>query len=282
MANNLNQYSYPEDSIDLREIFKILLEFKKILISTILIFTLASISYSLVLKPSFISSTKLEIGYIDLTNGDKELIESTSNLVSVLKVLILKNPDDKFTQGVSINSFEDKIINLEIISSSAENNENLLNEIINYIEERHSNLSKSIIDKKNESLSFDIEKTKREINHFKSKLSDQYQSQYLNIISNLNKADQPIELLKLLSRNSINEDKVFSLKQSLEILNQDLKKSNSSVRTKSKVIKSIETEIIKPKTILTISIGIIFGFIAGILLVLIVNFFKKNIKLSKT
>ena len=50
MANDLNQSLYVEDEIDLKEIFKILIESKKLIISTILIFTTASIIYSHSLK----------------------------------------------------------------------------------------------------------------------------------------------------------------------------------------------------------------------------------------
>ena len=108
MTNNLNQSLYVEDEIDLIEIFKTLLEYKKLIISTILIFTTASIIYSLSLKPSFISSTKLEIGYYEMPDGTQKLIEKPSHLISDLKVLIMKNSDNKFNQNVSITSFEGK------------------------------------------------------------------------------------------------------------------------------------------------------------------------------
>ena len=106
MANDLNQSLYVEDEIDLQEIAKILIESKKLIISTLLFFTIASIIYSLSLKPSFITSAKLEIGYITTKNGDIEMIESASDFISNLKVEIMKNPDDKYSQDVSINSFE--------------------------------------------------------------------------------------------------------------------------------------------------------------------------------
>ena len=108
MANDLNQSLYVNDEIDLKEIFKILIESKKLVISTILIITTASIIYSLSLKPSFISSTKLEIGYYEMPDGTQKLIEKPSHLISDLKVLIMKNSDNKFNQNVSITSFEGK------------------------------------------------------------------------------------------------------------------------------------------------------------------------------
>jgi len=275
MAQNSPYTSSYEDEKDLREIIKILLDSKKLIILTLLIFTVSSSIFSLSLKPSFISSTKLEIGYVELDNGDKELIESMSDLISDLNILIIKkNLNNNFNQEVTMKSFEDRVIQLKVTSKSVEQNENLLNEMISYIDERHSNLEKLITNQKINSLSFDIENTKAEITHFKSKLSDQNQSQYLNIISNLQKEDQPIELLRLLSENSSYKDLVFSLNQKLEILIQELENFNSSVKSKSQIIKNIETVTIKPETLLMISSGIVLGFISSILLVFIINFIK--------
>ena len=84
-----------------------------------------------------------------MPDGNQKLIEKPSNLISNLKVLIMKNSDNKFNQQVSMNSFEGKLLNLETTSSSTEQNENLLTEIINYIDERHSNLAALMTNQKN-------------------------------------------------------------------------------------------------------------------------------------
>ena len=56
MANNLNQSLYHENEISLLQTIKVLIEYKKLIISSILIFTIAAILYSMALKPSFKSS----------------------------------------------------------------------------------------------------------------------------------------------------------------------------------------------------------------------------------
>jgi len=275
MANDLNQSSYVEDDIDFLEIIKIFIEYKKLIISTILIFTISSIIYSVSLKPSFVTSVKLETGYLTMSNGNIVLIESSSDLISGLKILLTKNPDDKFGQNISMNSFEEKIISLETISSSAEQNENLLTEIINYIDERHSNLEKLFNRQEIVKLSNEVENTKAEITHFKSKLSDQYLSPFFDIILNLKKEDQAGETLELLNRNSVYEDKLFDLKQSLELSIQKLNMFNKRVYTKTQIIQKIKTKTTKSKKeSLIIPLGIIFGVITSIFLVLINNFIK--------
>lgn len=280
MANDLKHSVRFEDEIDFLQLIKILFDSKKLIISTILIFTIASIIYSLSLKPSFNTSAKLEIGYLEFNNGDRELIESPSDLISDLKILLLKNPDGKFSQEVVMNSLEGKIINLETTSRSAEQNENLLIEIINYIDERHDILSKSIDDKKKKKIMREIEGVKAEIAYFQKKLSDPIQSQYMNIIKNLDKETESRELINLFTRNANYMDVVFGLNQKLLVLNENLEMLNSKIYSKTQPIGTIATETIKPKTLLTILLGIILGFINGILLTFII-YSIKSFKESK-
>jgi LPS O-antigen subunit length determinant protein (WzzB/FepE family) len=185
MATYLKPPLHAQDEINLREIFKILIESKKLIISTILIFTITSIILFLSLKPSFKTTAKLEIGYLVGDNGDRELIESSSDLISDLKILILRNPDNKFSQNISINSFEDKVISLETTSNSGEKNENLLNEIINHINERHSNLVVLITDQRKNQISNEIDLLKYEIAFVKGKKLEENQSKILIINNNL-------------------------------------------------------------------------------------------------
>lgn len=274
MDNNLNQSPHLNDEMDLREIIKLIIESKKLIVSSILIFTIASIIFSFSLKPLFETSAKLEIGYIEMFNGDRELIESASNLVSNLKIREMKNSDDKVNRDLSITSIEDKIIDLKIKSNSREQNEISLNEIIGYIDNRHSNLEKLFNDKKKSLITNEIESIKAEINHYKSKLSDEYQSQYLSIISNLDKEDRAIESLKLLAQQSQYNDKVFSLNQKLDILIKDSETNDSKFQSKTQIINNVKTKNIKPKILLILPISIIIGSIFGVFLALTINFFK--------
>jgi capsular polysaccharide biosynthesis protein len=195
MANNLNQFSYPDDSLDLREIFKILLESKKILISTLLFFTISSFFYSLNLKPEFKSSTVIEIGYSEIPDGTQTLIENSSDIISDLKVLIMKNPDNKFTQDVSINSLEGKLIILKTTSSSVEQNENLFTEMISYIIERHSNLAALSIDHQKNQISNKIDLFKSEISFLKKNMRVNLEAKILKLQRNLPIIDQEISQL---------------------------------------------------------------------------------------
>ncbi|MDB4822428.1 Wzz/FepE/Etk N-terminal domain-containing protein [Candidatus Pseudothioglobus singularis] len=337
MANDLNQSLYVENEIDLLEITKILIKSKKLIISTILIFTIASIIYSLSLKPSFLTSAKLEIGYFVMSNGEEELLESSSDLLSNLQILLIKNPNNKFSQNVSIKSIEDKIIQFETTSRSGEQNENILNEITNYIDARHSSLSALITNKKKDEISFKIQLIESELYFLKENIKSELESKISLLQVDLPVLDQEIkqleqvivadqnnlDLLKGTSfslqraaisptleqiissyksqinqlrreRNKINSDldylsqklgafkknpsqsdEIFSLVQRQTILENQLQTLMAQTQVKTQPIVDIETNTIKPQTQLIIFLGIIFGFIASVFFVLIINFIKR-------
>jgi capsular polysaccharide biosynthesis protein len=228
MANDLNQSLYIENEIDLKEIFKILLKSKKLILSTILIFTTASIIYSLSLKPSYLTSTKLEIGYYEMSDGAQKLIEKPSNLISGLKVLIMKNPDDKFNQNVSMNSFEGKLINLETTSSSVEQNEDLLNEVIRYINKRHSNLAILTNVQKKAQISNEIETLESKISFIKGIHINNNQMKKLTINRNLENVKSEVSFIKAkqFDKNRLKQskikDRIAQLKSDLPFIDLEI------------------------------------------------------------
>ena len=280
MPQNSTQPLFNGDEMDLLEIVKILLKSKKLIISTILIFTTASIIYSLSQDSSFKSSAKFEIGYFLTPDGKYNLIEEPADLISELNIMLLKTSNE-LRQKVSINLIDKKLINLETTSSSVEENDYILNEMISYIDERHSRLEKLRAEQRKSKISLNIETTKAEINHVTEQLSSKYLSQYLDIISNLEKKEKAIQTLKLLDKNSSQAERLFSLNQKLKILILNQENLDSEVKSESKIIGNIETNEIKTKYLLIISMSIFFGFITSILLVFINNFLK-NVRQSET
>ena len=164
MAQNLTQPSPYEDEIDLREIFKILIESKKLIILTTLIFTMVSIVYSLSQKSEFTSSSLFEIGYFEMSDGAHQLIEKTEVLINDLKLnLIIKKPDNEFNQAVSIRPIQSALIQFETTSFSSETNEKLLNKFFSYIDNRHASFMKSYTDNNRNDLHNQIDLIESEI-----------------------------------------------------------------------------------------------------------------------
>jgi LPS O-antigen subunit length determinant protein (WzzB/FepE family) len=273
MVNVLNQSLNVEDTINLREVFKILIESKKLIISTILIFTIASIIYSFSLKPSFKTSTKLEIGYLTQSNGDMKLVESVSNLISHLNILFIKNPDNKFNQNLLTSSIEKKIITLETSSSSAEKNENLLNEVIRHIDERHSNIAVLVTNRKKTEISQKIKKNESEITYLKEKIRvnledeisklefeilasknelpiiDQEISQLEQVViedtNNLNSLKSSSRALERASNSPTLEQIISSYKSKIFQLTRERNNNISSIRVLSEKLNALKKKALK-------------------------------------
>ena len=343
MAQNLTQPSPYEDEIDLREIIKILIEYKKLIISTTLIFTIASIIFSLSLNSEFKSSVLVETGYLVLPDGTQKLIEEPSDLISNLNIYQLLSIQDEH-RDTSFKVIENKLILIDASSSSGEKNENLLNEIIRYIDERHSNIAALVTNRKKTVLSQKIEIIESEISFIKenqlienqlkhSKIKDRIailESElpiiYLEIsqiekviiedtnnlsllkrnnnllaerasisptleqiifsynreINNLNakKYNNILETENLnnqlisLENDTLKSDVLFRLEQEQKTLENQLQLLMTQTQIKTRPIRNIETNTIKPKTQLIILLGIIIGFITSIFLVIINNFIK--------
>jgi len=227
MANNLNQSQFVEDEIDLKEIIKVIFKSKKLIILTTLIFILASIIYSLSLKSSFETSAKFEIGHFVLPDGSFELIEQPSSLVSHFKIQMIKNPS-VFNPNILIETLEGKIINLKTTSSSGEQNENLLTEIINYAYERHSNLADLINIQKTDKLSSELDSIESQISH----ITQKNQAQISNIENEIVflKKNKQIEL----------EGRILQLKSDLPVLDSEIMQLNQAVVDDSNNLNSLK------------------------------------------
>ena len=197
MTNNLNQYPIPEDEIDLRELIKVLVKSKKLIILTILIFTIVSIIYSLSLKPEFKSSSIIEIGYYEMTDGTVELIEKPSDTISAIRTnLIYKKRDGFLLENLIIKSPENKLIELQLTSKSSKKNVDLLSEVTNFIDARHSGLLASSTNQQKNQLSYEIDLIDSEISFLKENIKLELEAEISKLQNNLPIIDQEISQLE--------------------------------------------------------------------------------------
>jgi LPS O-antigen subunit length determinant protein (WzzB/FepE family) len=312
MAQNLTQPSPYDDEIDLREIFKILIESKKLIILTTLIFTIASIIYSLSLKPEFKSSTILEIGSYDIVIGEKKLVEPVSSLIKKLKI----NQISKQLDELNYKSIEDYFLEINYTSPSPELNENLIKEAIKFSQDSYMKSLDNIVN----SFSDEIKAKELQIDFLINSSLSNKESRQLEVINAINKIDSEVDLDKIkinfLSKllitqknDLILEDQLMTLqakvkelekkKESLErkiilidssdVVGREVfefKQEINSLEKQSKLIKNsssktqpireLVTSEIKTKTLLIISIGTILGFIFSVLIVFIRQAFLKE------
>jgi LPS O-antigen subunit length determinant protein (WzzB/FepE family) len=247
MAKNLHppQFQYQEDEVNLIEIIKTLIEYKILIILTVLIFTIASIIYSLSLKPEFKSSTLIEIGYFKMPDGTQKIIQTPSSLIEDLKIdLIYKNLDNNLLENLIIEPLENKLIRFELTSNFTETNENLLTEVANYIDTRHSKLAALINDQKKDQISNEINLIESEISFIKAiKLSniegklDEHRNELPIIDLELSQLEKIViddtNNLSLLKRNDMHTERAASSPTLEQIIFSYKSKINELQRQKS-------------------------------------------------
>ncbi len=250
MTQNLMQQSPLEDQIDVRNIIKILIDFKKLIISIILIFTLAGFVYSLFMKPSFQTISKIELGYFVNING-AGFVSSPSGFMDEIYFLKLrKYPEEE----VSIKLSDNRLLTLKAESNSIENNEKILNDLISFTIDTHLKFTEMTFDSQTQearNLQFLIED---EIKSFTKLLQENQDAKLQD---------------KILASNEL-----FKLNQELSELKSSLNKFQTQKQTIVETIGDPEIETIKPKALLVIFLSIIIGSISSILLVLTINFIK--------
>ena len=141
MQNNNPNINLQEDEIDLKEIFKILINSKKLIIVTTLIITLLGTIYSFQKAPLYKSTALIEIGQYNTFENENILLESASKLIQNLNIVFIHKSNEDIN-SLSIKTIENKLIQVEIRKPSKELSKKTLNEIIRYIENRHSGLEK--------------------------------------------------------------------------------------------------------------------------------------------
>lgn len=278
MKNNSITPPHFDDELDLRLIIKALIEAKKIIILSVLFFVTATSLYLFIQKPVYKSSALIEIGYFELSDGRNELLETSSSLISNLKVHFeYKEPKSESNQVVSMKSIEDRLIYLETSSNSTETNKKILNRYLSFIDERHNRLFELKLNNSIFDITRQININESQIGYIQTKLSPKNQSKYNRIIEELSMIDTKASLdqsLNLLTENSLASDKLFNLQQDQIILKEQLNSLKIRTKTQTVAINGLETYHEKPKIILNLFIGLAIGLITGMFLVLIYNSIK--------
>jgi hypothetical protein len=199
ISNRTNNY---EEQILLIDILKKLIESKKVVIATTLFFMILAAVYSFQFNNKYQSNLIMEVTQSRI-NGLTKHIETANELtrgildsIEYQKDIILPNP-------IQIKSpVGDKIILITSTSKSIENNILSLNQIAEYIKERHKKLHNKLINQ----LVYSISRLDTEIEYIiKSEISVlNIMFKSLNVkISSLNKSiDKDSGILNLIESNS--------------------------------------------------------------------------------
>jgi hypothetical protein len=215
---------------NLFDIFAFLVASKFAIVIITFLFTAATSSYLIINKPQPIykSSALIEIGeYFDNVEKQNKLIEASNALNTELnKIFINRYLYDNSKQSFIslIEQIQEGLIKLEARSSSIEQSEKSILEIIDYVINRHEDYFKNIKDQSNELSSLDRESLFNSLSDLKIEAN---YIKNIQIPSDVNKSVERIFELELIDE-LISE----SLKNNPDVtLNAKLKSNKDKIKT---------------------------------------------------
>ena len=298
-----------EDEIDLRELFKTILDKKVFIVIFTLVITILAAIYAYNKTPIYEAKALLEIGEYKKNPVDDAV--ALEKKLSTIFIDMEKNLKDKTSQISNISVVKGLKNFLEIKSESTSNEEakNEILKVLTFVQNEHEkilddvkkqkemelrNIDLQISDIKSKSVALIDKKIENNIKNLKS-----LEEQLKQIDENLKKIDTlnpSLAALKLMEKrditNSINtitiqnfelESKkdelltttLYKLEESKKIIELSLLPHNYK---NTQIVGEIMTNDFptKPKKILIVAVAFVTGFIISIFLVFLFNFIKQN------
>jgi LPS O-antigen subunit length determinant protein (WzzB/FepE family) len=195
--SNLNN-DYLDDELDLIELFRIIINSKKLILIVTLAFSLLAFIYTTQKEREYQSTVILEVGSYDLLNGEKKFVEHVSSLIKKLKIDLVYKKQLEFgdlklkDNKLNFKSIEDQLLEINYTSPSPEFNETIINEAITFSQESHA----EVLDKIVSSFSKKILTIDSEVEFIKNSIKNQQESDKLNAINAIRAIDNKIPALE--------------------------------------------------------------------------------------
>ena len=218
--NNPNNY-LQENEIDLKEIFKLLINSKKLIIIITLVITTLGAIYAFQKTPQYRSTALIEIGNYELDEYNQLPIEHAKDLLQELTINFIH----KQKETVKIKPIEDRLIQISHTSPSSVTSEKIVNKILAYINNRHSLMLSQRSEKAENQLTYEINSLNNQIEFSNRALLTLIKDKKLRISNEIESLNTQIEFSNraLLAQN---EDEKLRISNEIESLNNQIEYSN--------------------------------------------------------
>ena len=276
------QTIYPEDEIDLREIFATIVKYKTMLFSGTAFITICAVIFAFSKTPVYEVSATIEIGTIATEQVQSALLEEGSKALKRLQTIYINRSDSTGFPRIAAIELVSGVNNLiKITSESTDNtgaNEKINECITNIINDHEKKFNLYLSSMKNK-IGL-LKQNKDELIKQKQNMENQIVLQQENIdaIAKNNAAVAAVYSMEL-SRKSQTElemkDKFFQLSDRLNDLESVISPENiKNTHLIGEVVKNRFP--VQPKKKLIITLGFVAGLFLSLFLVFFVEYVKKN------
>lgn len=202
--NNKNVRNKKLEELSLTELIQVLIINKSKIFTISLIIAIASYVFAYQKDEIYKSNAVIEVGSYGSNDSSHVLIESTKELIRDLKIRFIhkRNTEIDAPNQINIVSLEDKLIKLTYSSLTANQNDKILNEIIDYISEKHIKAFNNEILLRKSELNSELDRVNRIIMHENEKNTDA-----INLIKgNIAEIDETIKFNEILLNTNISSE----------------------------------------------------------------------------
>jgi capsular polysaccharide biosynthesis protein len=245
------EYNSQEDEIDLKELLKTIIKYKKTIVIFTAIITIGAIIWILIQTPFYEARALVEIGSYKNNNDTVVLLENNNQLVKKLNFLFIdmkkniKNGLSKINT-IKVSKGSNEFIEIKSLAVSNKLAKKEILQVINYIQSQHQKILDEI-------------KQRREI-------------EIKNIDAKINNIKDKKDILATIITNNLKENKLF-------VSSLMLPHNCKNTQIVGEIITNDKP--IKPKKILIVTVAFITGLILSIFLVFFIEFIKDEKKGKK-
>lgn len=277
MEQKSNELKYAEDEIDLRELWKTIVTYKKLIMVLTGAFVLLAVIFVLIKAPVYEIKSVIDIGIYN-----NMLLEEPTNLAKRLDVQYIMDKDDNATTYLDTASpvkGSKDLVELSVLSSSNALGVSYMEEIIQTVKHRHNVILQSYVSLI-ESKIKNLEVQKDDLLTEQKKLTDTLAKETAMMDAVL-KTNPAVAAVYTIERNNKSKE-LAELRNNIFTLNSDLNDLfmtiSSSALQETDLLTKIATDEkpIKPKKGLIVVVVMMTGLMVSVFLAFFLAFIGKN------
>ena len=250
--NESNDYSV--NQIKLSEVVNTLRNSKKLILFITLIITSLSALYSFQKTQFYESEALIEIG----SNIDNKLFEKQNLLIQEMKIQFIHKNNEILKDGnLNFKSLENRLLLMTYKSNLRENHDEILNELLTFIENRHSNLLTKLREVTKNEIIYDITRLDNEIEFLNEKNRVRSEIEINDTINAIADLKNEIKFLneknRAKSEIEINETiiAIADLKNEIKFLNEKYRVKSEIEKVKiDSLLPELESKILSLRLII--------------------------------
>ena len=304
-----NKEQIIEDEIDLRELFKTIVEKKYFILVFTLIITILAIVYVKIKTPIYEAKAVIEIGSYKTETNEVKVVDNLNEFSKKLSTIFIdlrKNDREKESEITNISISKGMKNYIEIVSEAISNDLAIkeINSVLSFTKDEHGKFLNDVIEKNRIEISNidnSIKNLQEQVLNIDRKI-ELYEKNVINLeeqmkfvlesLKDIKSLDPSIAALKLMEKRDISNDIILNKSQLFDLMIRKESISNLEINKlieRKKILESLSLDYniknsdivgkiqindypIKPKKLLVVVVAFVTGFILSIFIVFFMQF----------